>query len=722
VLTKTKKLWIILALMGGTVLPCIVRAQDSVTLDSLHALIPATSHPNLLPIYDRIATVLDRLDHPRALAQANATLQQARASGDKLAQTYALRNVAHVYAARNNKAEALHHYQEAVETARAANERFGMAIALYELGAFQSQQGLYADALRQTLEASRIFEDLNEYAFAIRCHNASSTIHYKARNYQLAIEEGYRVLDYQEKVDPSGLSAEQAHQRMSTYNTLGLANAELKQYDEAISNYDRAEYFARKLDNEFWIGLINGNKAGVLKQLGRPDEAIRSLKADLKTSYKFSVWFSAANAAIHIGNLYLDRNDQATARVYLDSAQRMFKREQDKIQVRRGLAMLHQARARLQAQQGNYTAAYQELASHVALRDSLYQEQEAFNLAKLRASYDLDRKQNEIGLLTKNNEIQKERLRSQRMLFIASLAGVVLLSVLVFNLVVSFRRQRARALVIRRQHNEIETKNAELSEQSNKLQENNQYIQSLNLQLEEKVTERTLALEAALQELDTFLYRSSHDMRRPITTLLGLDLVARYAVKDEQAILLFSKVVETARSMDAMLYKMQMVYELNKAAFTYETVELNSLVESCLQQFQPEFEQYRIAYHTTFPGFVTLQSSHTLLTIIFRSLLENAIMFRKDSPDVLCSIHINVARKPGILEIVVSDNGVGVDEKYHAQIFDLYFRASPTSKGNGLGLYLVKKAVQKLHGTIVMQSDFGFGTAFSIQLPLMEQE
>ena len=718
-LTKTKNLWIILALLSGMFSHRFVYAQDSVELDSLYAQVPNTHRHNLLAVYDRIAGILGRMDKNHALTYSKRSLTQANADANNaLAQTYALRNLGQIYADLNNKAEALRSFQEAVERSRMAQEPFGMAIALYTLGTFQSRQGLYAEALRQILEASRQFEDLKEYNYAIRCHNECSTIHYKARNFQLSIEEAYRVLDFMEMVDPQGLSKDQDFQRMTTYNTLALSNADLGHYDEAISNYDRAEQYANKLENEFWIGLINGNKANVLKKLGRVEEAIRSLEYDMTTSRKFKVWFSAANASIHLSELYIDREEYAKARIYQDSAEKMFRRESDKIQVRRGLSSLQQARARLQAGLGDYAGAYSELSRHVELRDSLYHEQEAFNLAKLRASYDLDRKQTEIELLTKNNEIQQVRLRSQRMLFIASLGGLVLLSVLVVNLIVSFRRQRAKTKLIRLQHNEIEAKNAELSAQSTQLQENNQYIQSLNLQLEQKVADRTLALEAALHELDTFLYRSSHDMRRPITTLLGLDLLARYAVKDEQALMLFGKVVETARSMDGMLYKMQMVYELNKTEFGYETVELNGLVESCLHQFQPELEQYRIAYHTAFPGFVTLRSCPVLLTIIFRNLLENAIMFRRDLPDVPCRIDIQVSLKPDMLEITVSDNGMGVEAKYQPQIFDLYFRASSASKGNGLGLYLVKKAVHKLSGTIVMRSTFGMGTTFSIHLPI----
>jgi signal transduction histidine kinase len=65
----------------------------------------------------------------------------------------------------------------------------------------------------------------------------------------------------------------------------------------------------------------------------------------------------------------------------------------------------------------------------------------------------------------------------------------------------------------------------------------------------------------------------------------------------------------------------------------------------------------------------------------------------------------------------VEDNGQGIGEQYQPMIFDMYFRGNDRSKGNGLGLYIVKKAVEKLNGTVSFTSSFGQGTVFSIDLP-----
>jgi signal transduction histidine kinase len=81
---------------------------------------------------------------------------------------------------------------------------------------------------------------------------------------------------------------------------------------------------------------------------------------------------------------------------------------------------------------------------------------------------------------------------------------------------------------------------------------------------------------------------------------------------------------------------------------------------------------------------------------------------------------VNVAKTNDSVQITIADNGIGVEEKYQSQLFDLYFRASQASKGNGLGLYLVKKAVTKLKGEIELISDYGIGTTITIKLRIVQ--
>lgn len=694
-------------------------AQDPATVDSLNAAIAPADPRELDTVFKALSSTLEKMPRERALLVAQQSLQQAKSKRSTLAEVYALRNLGNVYNAHGDKEEALVHFQEAVRIARQqSNDQFDLAIALFHAGQFLSQQGLLAEGLQNFLDASRIFESRKAYTYVTLCHVEATLIHYNARNYQQCIEEGYRVLSFYDKLAEADVTTATEFQRMSTYNTIGLANKGLGQYDQAMINYDKAEAIARKINNVFWIGLINGNKAVILKNLGRAEDAIASLQEDYKISKQFGVWGSAGMSVIALSEIYRNKKEYKKAQQFLDSANVILKKGGNDLAVRQGIASYWIAYAKLKAATGNFPEAYTAMSHYVALRDSLSHEQEALNLAKVKASYDLDRKQREIELLTKNNEVQQERIRGQKTLFLATLLVLILFAFLAATLIINFRRQKKIYRLVRQQRDEIETKNSALETQSIKLQENNQHIQSLNAQLEQNVAARTRELEQTNKELDTFLYHSSHDIRRPIATLLGLDQVARHVTSDEEVTLLFDKVAETARSMDSMLFKMQMVYELNKPDHPLEPTDMREVIDSMIERFREELKRHTIAIHLSVPAGLTIQSNKVLLQIVFRNLLENAIIFRRPQPGIDSFVTISVKEIGESVELSISDNGTGVKEKYIQRIFDLYFRASQASRGNGLGLYLVQKSVEKLNGEITVTSDFSVGTTFTIQLPV----
>lgn len=694
------------------------QAQGPTVTDSLNALIPRTAPQKLNTVFDALCKQFEKMEREDALAAAKQSLERAKDKRNFLAEIFAHRNLGQLYNHYGNKEEALIHYQESVRIARQqSSHKFDLAIALFDLGQFLSWQGLLAEGLQNLLDASRIFESIEAYTYVTLCHVEATTIHYNAQNYQQCLEEGYRVLAFHEKLSESEKTPDSEFQRMSTYNTMGLANKGLQQYDKAIENFEKGEAIARQLNNVFWTGLINGNKAVILKYIGRPDEAIAPLLTDYRISKQFHVWGSAGMAVIALSEIYRDKRDLKKAQQYLDSARLVLANETDGFALQKGLASYWIAFARLKAVTGDHTEAYNATLHHMALRDSLSHDREMLNLAKVKASYDLEQKQKEIELLTRNNEVQQERIRSQKMLFISTLLVLILVAFLAATLVFNFRRQKKIHRLLRQQRDEIETKNMALEAQGVKLQENNQYIQSLNAQLEQKVVARTRELEQSNKELDTFLYHSSHDIRRPITTLLGLEQVSRYATTDEEMTQLFSKVAETARSMDSMLFKMQMVYELNKPDHPVEVTDVEEMIAEVLSHFREDLERHSMASYVSVPPGLQVVSNKILLKIVFRNLLENSIIFRKTG-SAGCFVRISVKKENGIFEVSVTDNGIGIKEKYTPKIFDLYFRASQASKGNGLGLYLVQKAVQQLKGRITLVSDFTVGTTFTIQLPV----
>jgi signal transduction histidine kinase len=101
-------------------------------------------------------------------------------------------------------------------------------------------------------------------------------------------------------------------------------------------------------------------------------------------------------------------------------------------------------------------------------------------------------------------------------------------------------------------------------------------------------------------------------------------------------------------------------------------------------------------------------------------LVENSILFRKGN-DAYVHVKIELKPKEG-LSIIVEDNGVGILSNYQDKVFDMYMVANESSKGNGLGLYVVKRTLDVLNGQILLHSEINNGSVFKISIPIMHTE
>ncbi len=241
--------------------------------------------------------------------------------------------------------------------------------------------------------------------------------------------------------------------------------------------------------------------------------------------------------------------------------------------------------------------------------------------------------------------------------------------------------------------------------------EANQTISQINTSLEDKVEERTTELKQAYKELDTFFYRSSHDFRRPLTTFMGLAEVAKITIKDPNALELFSKVNDTAHYLDKMLVKLQSMSDLGGQELVYKEVFLREIFNSVCDTFREVLQRKNIKAFCEIELKESFYSYPALLRIIIENLVENSIFFCGVNDPV---IQFKVYDTEGEVVMEVQDNGEGIADEYKERIFEMYFRANERSKGNGLGLYIVKKAVEKLNGVITLKSELHKGTTFTV--------
>ena len=238
-------------------------------------------------------------------------------------------------------------------------------------------------------------------------------------------------------------------------------------------------------------------------------------------------------------------------------------------------------------------------------------------------------------------------------------------------------------------------------------------LKTTNSNLERRVIDRTVLLQEANEELDRFLYRSSHDLRRPLTSLLGLVQLADITVQDNAAKDIFQQVQSTALQMDRMLKKFQMVSEIyQSSAETTKPMNIEALVNEVREELKSLIEERAIEFKFLHTLPEVIDYHPFFVKVILYNIIENAVVFSKNLTPYI-DVEVNLTKTS--LKIVVRDNGVGIEPKYLADILNMYFRANENARGDGLGLYVTKKAADKLKGKIYIDTLVS-GTQFVIPL------
>jgi PAS domain S-box-containing protein len=217
-------------------------------------------------------------------------------------------------------------------------------------------------------------------------------------------------------------------------------------------------------------------------------------------------------------------------------------------------------------------------------------------------------------------------------------------------------------------------------------------------------------------ELDRFVYSASHDLRAPIASLLGLIEVARLEKDRNNIVELLELQQKSLLRLDRFIRDIVDHSRNTRLDVNSDPINFESLVHSVFEQLQFMDNVTKIQKRITISQEGAFFTSATRLDILFNNLISNAIKYadlRKADPFLEVEITANAAHA----QIRIRDNGEGIPADSLTKIFDMFFRASRRGTGSGLGLYIVREAIQKIRGTIDVKSEFGEGTEFTVVIP-----
>lgn len=184
------------------------------------------------------------------------------------------------------------------------------------------------------------------------------------------------------------------------------------------------------------------------------------------------------------------------------------------------------------------------------------------------------------------------------------------------------------------------------------------------------------------------------------------------AVKEQYLALIENRLSKLDSYIQSILHHSKMV----NAPLEITPIELERIIEEGFEELKhyTHWQKLKLAIHhqSTAP----FHSDEFRVTLILRNLITNAIKYLNPVAQE-SYLHFAITISSTKAYIRVEDNGIGIDEQYIDKIFEMFFRATDTSQGSGLGLYIVRQAVEKLQGSIEVESKKGKGTTFLIELP-----
>jgi len=237
-------------------------------------------------------------------------------------------------------------------------------------------------------------------------------------------------------------------------------------------------------------------------------------------------------------------------------------------------------------------------------------------------------------------------------------------------------------------------------------------------QINEELLHANDDLKKRNQELDDYVYRISHEVRAPVSSIMGLFYLLKNHEDHEDIAITqtYLKLIEASITKLDIFIRSVLQYSATKNfEQQIEEIDFEKVIDDCVKEFFPQGTNGKIKIskeiHSDAPFFADV----SLLMTIFRNLLENAIKYAK--PNEQNNISAVVKTNENAASICFEDKGIGIPFLYQEKVFDMFYRGNDEANGSGLGLYIVKMALSRLNGTIRLESEENTGTTFFLEIP-----
>ncbi|WP_242917828.1 tetratricopeptide repeat protein [Pontibacter liquoris] len=734
-----------LLLFGLLLAAMPLHAQEGAA-DSLKTLLaqhpqPDTTRAQLL---NDLAYELKATDPEQSYTMASQALQLARKLKYRKVEATALRRIGSYYYQQADYTAALSAFEEARQVATRIGDSTTIAWALNGKGTIYHSQSDYPRALQFYLQAVQVFEKTGKNKEAASIMGNVGVLYKEMGELRSALTYFQRGLKLQEQL---GDKSEVAR----FLNNIGGVYSDQQQYAQAETAYNRSLTLSRETENKELEALVLRNLVEVKGKQQQYDQALAYGSRAISLFQALGEKEGVADACYQVAAVQLDAGHPDSALYYANRALALA----EEIGFKRNIHNTYEVLAQAYAAKKNYPKAYQAQQLYLAYKDSLTGEDKQNTVAGLKFQYELDKKQSEIAMLTKDRQLQEERASRQRQQKYALLAVLGLL-VLIAGILVGYNRKQQRTNRLLRQQK------AEIDDQAQRLHQLNGELNKTNEELlhqKETITEQRDHLEGTLHELkitqEQLVQREkmaslgevtagiAHEIQNPLNFVNNFSEVSVEILQELREELQSGK----AAPVETLLADL----EQNLEKITQHGKRADSIVKDMLQhsgsssgEKQPTDvnalvdEYLRLAYHglrakdkSFNASLVTNYDSQAKkigvvpqeLGRVLLNLFNNAFYATQQKKTQLNGqyepeLKVTTCQQNGQLEITIRDNGTGIPEQVRSKVFQPFFTTKPTGQGTGLGLSLSYDIITKGHGgQLQVETKEGEYSEFRISLP-----
>jgi signal transduction histidine kinase len=223
-------------------------------------------------------------------------------------------------------------------------------------------------------------------------------------------------------------------------------------------------------------------------------------------------------------------------------------------------------------------------------------------------------------------------------------------------------------------------------------------------------------LQRINRQLDRFVYSATHDLRAPLMSMKGLVNLAQIDTEPAQQEKYYQMMLRSIEKLDNIIRDIVDISRNRRTDVQTEKIDFTVLTREIQEGLSHLPGADGIAVRVDIKGTVPFYSDVKRLGVMFNNLLSNAFRYSdSEKDDSFVEVDVDVTDREAVIRI--SDNGIGIGNEHLPRIFDMFYRATDSRDGTGLGLYLVKEIVDILGGTVQLQSQLKAGTIFTIILP-----